>query len=240
MSATVATARSNGSAPHAPSAPGARPPRAPDGVRVRRPARVATGAVVVLVCALVGALALVRTDRRVGVLVMSRTVQPGQVLTAADLATARVAGTGLATMAPSAAPSVIGRAASGRLVAGTPVVAGLLAPAAAPDPTVVELPMALKAGQFPPELVVGDTVLVVPTTPAPPGAVGARSSPGDATAGPTAPRPVAARVSGITSVRALGPGALTTLEVMVPRSGLSALAVASAAGSVVVVKAAAP
>ena len=75
----------------------AAPPLAVGVVRKRRPVRVVVGGAVVLLCAMVGALALAAVDHRKPVLVVTTTIQPGQVITPGDLGFAHVAGQGLAT-----------------------------------------------------------------------------------------------------------------------------------------------
>jgi hypothetical protein len=100
------------------------------------------------------------------------------------------------------------------------------------DPSLVVLPMTLKAGSFPPALAVGDTVLVVPT----PGATG---SVGGSTTSNGGAGPVAGRVTGVSAQNSVG-GSASTVTVTVPKASLSVLAAASAAGQVVLATEGAP
>lgn len=207
------------------------PPGPVGPARFRHPLRVAGGATLVVLCALIGALVLQSVDKRSPVLVFVRSVQPGQTITAADLGQANVSASGITTMAPSQRAQVIGQVASGRLPAGSAVVAGELNAPSRLDPSLVVLPMTLKAGSFPPALAVGDTVLVVPT----PGATGSVGGSTTSTSG----GPVAGRVTGVSAQNSVG-GSASTVTVTVPKASLSVLAAASAAGQVVLATEGAP
>lgn len=213
-----------GSAPAPPEVPGRVGP-----ARIRHPLRVAVGAVVVVLCALVGALVFQGVDQRRPMLVLVRTVQPGQTITADDLGQANVSASGISTMTPSQRAQVIGRVASGRLPAGSAVAAGELNAPSRLSPDVVELPMTLKAGSFPPALAVGDSVLVVPT----PGTAAAVSGSTPETG------PVPGQVTDVVAQNSVG-GSAATVTVTVPKATLSALAAASAAGQVVLATEGAP
>jgi SAF domain len=229
MSAVATKARSNGAVPRK-SGPVARPsPGAPPVVglaRRRRPVRVVVGGAVVVVCAIVGALSVAAVDHRVPVLVVTRTVQPGETITRGDLGFARVAGPGLATTSDAA--TVIGKVASGRLPAGSPIVPAELNAPSQGDANSVELPLALKAGMFPPDLAVGDQVLLVPT-----------ASAGTPVAGPAATvTPVSGQVLALVAEKSFGSTSSTTVTVTINRGDLATLANAAAAGQVLVAKAA--
>lgn len=221
------TATTNGARGSTPGPPG---PVGP--ARFRHPLRVAGGAALVVLCALIGALVLQSVDKRSPVLVFVRSVQPGQTVTAADLGQANVSASGITTVAPSQRAQVIGQVASGRLPAGSAVVAGELNAPSRLDPSLVVLPMTLKAGSFPPALAVGDMVLVVPT----PGATG---SVGGSTTSTSGGGPVAGRVTGVSAQNSVG-GSASTVTVTVPKASLSVLAAASASGQVVLATEGAP
>lgn len=191
--------------------------------------RVAVGAVLVVVCALLGAVVFQGVDRRSPVLVLVRTVQPGQIITADDLGQANVSASGISTMAPSQRAEVVGKVASGRLPAGSAVAAGELNASGRLDPNLVELPMTLKAGTYPPALTVGDSVLVVPT----PGATAGVSSVTSETS------PVPGQVTGVVAQNSVG-GSAVTVTVTVPKATLSVLAAASVAGQVLLASDGAP
>lgn len=206
--------RGNGAVPRAVATLAAVAP-----ARRRRPMWMVGGGVVVVLCATLGALAGGAVDHRRPVVVVTRTVQPGETVTAGDVGFARVAGTGLATVSSEA--SVVGMVATGRLPAGSPVVPGELVAPSAVAANTVELPMALKAGLFPPGLAVGDQVLLVATTPA-----------SALATGPVAP--VAAQVSSVVADNSFGSSGSTTVTVTVPRAALAGLADAAAAGQVLI------
>jgi hypothetical protein len=215
----VRTARTNGAAQRATVAPTTT-------TKSRRPARAAIGAVLVVVFALVGALALAGVDHRRPVLVVTRQVEAGQPVAAADVGVARVAGNGLATLPASAEASVVGRVAATRLLPGMAVVRAELGDARPPDPTKVELPLTLKAGEFPPGLRVGDRVLVVATVAD--GVAATAVAPGSG--------PVPATVTGLDDTRLAGVASTTTVSVLVPRTSLQTLANAASNGRVLLAR----
>ena len=102
-------------------------------------------------------------DRR-AVLVVARSVPAGQLISAADLAVVRISPSdGVASMAASSAPDVVGKTAAVGLVPGAllaPSQVGAVSTLQA-DQAVVGL--ALKAGQAPPSLRPGARVEVVDT-----------------------------------------------------------------------------
>jgi hypothetical protein len=223
--AVVEKARTNGAGPRK-SVSGSGFPALPPPVggvaRKRRPVRVAVGGAVVLVCAVMGALVVAAFDHRQPVLVVTTTIQPGQVITAGDLGFAHVAGQGLATTSSPAA--VIGKVASGRLPAGSPIVPGELNAPSQATANSVELPMSLKPGMFPPDLAVGDQVLLVATSTG-------------VSATPVAPVvPVAGRVAALVAEKSFGATQSTTVTVTVGRGDLPGLANAAAAGQILVAK----
>jgi SAF domain len=90
-------------------------------------------------------------------------VAAGQLLTAADLQVVRVSASGPVSLVPAAdEASVVGRPAAGPLPAGTLLTSGDLG-LAAPAPGQDDLGVAVKAGQYPPDLSAGQTVTVLAT-----------------------------------------------------------------------------
>ena len=203
----------------------------PIGAKRRQPLRIAVGSLLILVCALLFALGLANAERRSPVLVVTHTVQTGQVITASDIGRVRVAPGGLALIPASQEASVIGKVASGRLVAGSPLVAGNLDTATAPDPNTVQLPMTLKVGMYPPDLAAGDPVLVVATPSATQQAAATSAS---SLSGSAAPVP--GQVTSVVAQRSYGASDGVTATVSVPRADLAALASAAADGQVVLAK----
>jgi SAF domain len=112
------------------------------------------------------------------VLAMSRTVAAGQVITAADLTTARVSADGPVSLIPSSQEeAVAGHVAATALPAGSLLTVGDIG-SAPPSAGQAMLGVAVKAGQFPPDLAAGDTVdvLATPAGPSAGGSAGAGSS----------------------------------------------------------------
>lgn len=93
--------------------------RLPGPVRERRPALVASGLVLVVAGALGSALAVHRSGDRVDVLVAREDIAPGELVTAADLGTARVAADGAAVVPAAALANFVGTSATSRVPAGT-------------------------------------------------------------------------------------------------------------------------
>jgi hypothetical protein len=165
----------------------ARAPRAleghgPAGVRLRVRRRsgplAAAGVLLVAGCALAFALAWLRAGDRTPVLAVSRAVAAGQVITAADLTVARVSADGpVSVILSSQEAAVAGHVAATALPAGSLLTAGDIGSAPPPAGQAM-LGVAVKAGQFPPDLVAGDTVdvLATPVGSAAGGSAGAGSS----------------------------------------------------------------
>ena len=137
----------------------------------RRPTRslVLVGVAGAVLSGLVFAALYQRASARVAALAVARPVAAGAELTAADLREVEVsAGAGLALVPASRRAAVIGRRAAVALVPGALLTEAQLG--AGPDlaPGTVLVALALRAGQFPPALAVGDRVGVVVTGQAPP------------------------------------------------------------------------
>jgi hypothetical protein len=121
------------------------------------------GVLVVTVCALIFAAGWAQAGNRKPVLAVVQNLAAGQPLTAADLQVVRVSASGPVTLLPAAAEtSVLGRPAAGPLPAGTLLTPGDLGPAA-PAAGQDDLGVAVKAGQYPPDLSAGQTVDVLET-----------------------------------------------------------------------------
>lgn len=93
--------------------------RLPGPVRERRPALVAFGLVLVVAGALGSALVVHRSGDRVDVLVARNDIAPGELITADDLGTARVAADGAAVVPASALANFVGTYATSRIPADT-------------------------------------------------------------------------------------------------------------------------
>lgn len=141
--------------------------RGPAGVAVRAGRRsgplAAAGVLLVAGCALAFALAWLRAGDRVPVLALSRTVSAGQVIMAGDLTVVRVSAQGQVVLVPAAQQAAIaGHTAAATLPAGSLLSRGDIG-TAPPGPGQALVGVAVKAGQFPPDLAAGDTVDVLAT-----------------------------------------------------------------------------
>ncbi len=133
------------------------------------------GGLVVVVCAVGFAVGWAHAGDRRPVLALVRPVAAGELLTAADLAVVRAGVSGPVSLVPaSQEPTMVGRPAAVPLPAGA-----LLAPGDVGLPVLgagqQELGVAVKPGQYPPDLSAGQTVSVL-STPAPAAAGSSASS----------------------------------------------------------------
>ena len=113
----IATPPAQRSAAPVPSAASAA--RLPGPVRERRPALIASGLVLVVAGSLGSALVVHRSGDRVDVLVARHDIAPGELVTADDLGTARVAADGAAVVPASAVANFVGTYATSRIPADT-------------------------------------------------------------------------------------------------------------------------
>ena len=202
----------------------------PAGVRLRVRRRsgplAAAGVLLVAGCALAFALTWLRAGDRTPVLAMSRTVAAGQVIMAADLTTARVSAEGPVSLIPSSQEAAVaGHTAATTLPAGSLLTAGDIGPAP-PSAGQAMLGVAVKAGQFPPDLASGDTVdvLATPSGPATGGSAGAGSS-------AQAALPVGRAIVVSVSPQPGTPGTVV-VELEVSQDAMPQVAAAAAAGQV--------
>lgn len=225
--------------PAVPAGPAAGPltgPRLPGPGRERRPVLTALGLVLVVAGALGSAVVVHRTGERVDVLVARDDIAPGQLVTAADLRTARVAADGAAVVPADALQNFVGTHATTRIPADTLVnrtmfLAGGTVPAGAAVVGVVVRPeqrptAPLVAGDVVRAyLVAADGATTVSGEPA--GTVlldAARVVGGDASAGPA---------SGAGDLTASGAGEVSLL---VPEADAASVVAAAAAGQVALVR----
>jgi hypothetical protein len=161
------TSSPNGATNRAPAAPAPRPvlrtgERIPVPPRRRRPGLAALGLLIVFSCAgISGALVLGSNDKTT-VLTLARAVPAGHVMTAGDLSTADISGTGLTAIAAASAGTVTGKTAAVDLLPGTLLTSGMLTRARVPGPDQAVVGLALKPGQLPQaELTPGTRVMVI-------------------------------------------------------------------------------
>jgi len=181
------------------------------------------GVLVVAVCALVFAAGWVQAGNRKPVLAVVHDVAAGQLLTAADLQVVRVSASGPVSLVPAAAEaSVLGRPAAAPLPAGALLTSGDIGPAA-PAAGQDDLGVAVKAGQYPPDLSAGQTVDVLAT----PAASSAGSS-SQATSSPALPVGQAV-VLGVDTVASSG---ATVVELRLSQNAVPQVAAAAATGQI--------
>lgn len=181
------------------------------------------GVLVVAVCALVFAVGWVQAGNRKPVLAVVHDVAAGQLLTAADLQVVRVSASGPVSLVPAAAEaSALGRPAAGPLPAGALLTSGDIGPAA-PAAGQDDLGVAVKAGQYPPDLSAGQTVDVLATP--------AASSGGSSSQAASSPAlPVGqAVVLGVDTVASSG---ATVVELRLSQNAVPQVAAAAATGQI--------
>ena len=127
-----------------------------------RPSLLVVGLVLVL-ASVVGVGALIHSvSGEHGILVMARTVQAGQVITAGDLEVVNVSQDmgGLTVINSSEEDAVVGRPAATTLYNGTPLVVAELGPVQLPSGDSV-MAVNAKLGSYPPSIAAGDEVEVI-------------------------------------------------------------------------------
>jgi hypothetical protein len=204
--------------------------RSPDQVP-RRPRRrsvplAAAGAVIVVVCALVFAEGWLQAGNRQPVLALSEPVAAGQVITAADLEVVRVSAAGpVSLVAASRQTQVAGSTAAVSMPAGS-LLTGSDIGTPPPVDGQVRLGVALKPGQYPPDLAAGQDVDVLAT----PAAAASGSS---SSAGAPAALPVGeAVVLSVSPAAASSGSGDTVVEIQVPADAMPQVAAANAAGQI--------
>lgn len=210
-------------------------PKAAPGVGRRRQLPwVALGVLLVLGCTLVFAVASVRLGGGTEVLALTRPVAAGQVLSPGDLGAVRVStGGGLGLVAATGEAAVVGRPAAVPLAAGSLLVGSDLGAPPASSAGFDVVAVALKAGQFPPDLAPGDRVQVVAVGPGSSGSVssGSVSSGTGRTVTPALTSgsggPVLAIVVGL-QIPAVSSGGDTVISLQVADTNADAVAVAAA------------
>ena len=210
--------------------------RAPDGARRGRPqpalARrrqmplVVVGVLLVLGCALAFADASAHLGSRQEVLVVTQPLAAGQVLTTADLRSARVTtGGGLDAIPSGEESAMVGRPIAVPLVAGALLTSGEVGSATPVGAGSDVVAVALKAGGFPPDLAPGDRVQVVPVV----------SSSGSTGGASTVGSPVAATVLAV-QVAPADSDSGTVFSLQVAKSNAEEVAGLAAAGQAALVQ----
>lgn len=202
----------------APAAP------APRRLRRRSVPLAAGGVVLVVVCALVFAESWLQAGNRQPVLALAQPVAAGQVITSGDLEVVRVSAAGPVSLVPASRQGeVAGSTAAVALPAGSLLTGGDIG---TPPPAKgqVRLGVALKPGQYPPDLAAGQDVdvLATPTsgTSATSGSAGAALPVGQAV------------VLSVSSASASSTTGETVVELQVSQDAMPQVAAANAAGQI--------
>jgi hypothetical protein len=219
-------------APHTRSRPGADAAPAGTARRLRRRSvpLAAGGVVLVVACALVFAEGWLRAGDRQPVLALARPVAAGQPVTAADLEVVRVSAAGPVSLVPASGEAgIIGSTAAVALPAGSLLAAGDIG---TPPPAAgqVRLGVALKAGQYPPDLAAGQDVDVLSV---PASGTSGTSGSSSGSGGGGAALPVGeAVVLSVSPAPASGGTGETVAELQVSQDAMPQVAAASAAGQI--------
>lgn len=137
-------------------------PRLRPAPRPRSMPWVALGVLIVVGCALSFAVAATHLGSRQPVLVVAKAVPAGGVIRSDTLEVVRVStDSALRPLPGSSFASVIGRTAAVPLAAGTLLTQSELGPSVGLGAGQAEVGLALKSGQYPPDLAAGQTVRVV-------------------------------------------------------------------------------
>jgi hypothetical protein len=180
------------------------------------------GVLVVGLCAVLFAESMAQAGDRKPVLAVVVPVAAGQPLTAADLQVVRVSASGPVSLLPAAdEASVLGRPAAGPMPAGTLLTSGDLGPAA-PAAGQDDLGVAVKAGQYPPDLTAGQTVDVLSTP-----ASSSSSSPGSSS---SPALPVGQAV--VLNVSTSASSGTTVVELELSQNDVPQVAAAAATGQI--------
>lgn len=199
--------------------------RVPSIPLVRNRSRLALAAVLLLFSILLGVNVYSHVGDRHAVLVMARTVEQGQVITAADVRETQVAvGAGVSTVPAASRSKLVGKVAAMSLAQGALVTSASMSDAPTMAPSQARVGAALKPGQFPTGMRAGDHVALVV-----PGLQQQASDAGASSAGPVVTNAVVASVE---------PGSdsnsTTTASFVVDRDAAPSVASAGADGHLVV------
>jgi len=201
--------------------------QAPRRLRRRSVPLAAAGVVLVVVCALVFAEGWLQAGNRQPVLALAQPVAAGQVITSADLEVVRVSAAGPVSLVPASRQAeVVGSTAAVALPAGS-LLAGSDIGTPPPARGQVRLGVALKAGQYPPDLAAGQDVDVL-ATPASGTSGSSSASSGTGAALPVG-EAVVLSVSPASSSSATGE---TVVELQVSQDAMPQVAAANATGQI--------
>jgi len=179
------------------------------------------GVLLVVACAALFAVGWLQAGNRQPVLALARPVTAGQVIAAADLQVVRVSASGPVSLLPaSQEPAVVGQTAAAAMPAGSLLTSAEIGAAPLAKGQAL-LGVALKPGQYPPDLSAGQTVDVLSTP------QGSSSTAGSAT---SAALPAGRAV--VLSVTPPGSQGETVVELEVSQDAMPQVAAASASGQI--------
>lgn len=191
---------------------------------------VAGGVLLVLVCGVLAGVLYLKAGGKVSVIVTARAVPAGQVIERADLTTAQLAADSIPAFAGAHMSEVVGKTTTVGLVTGEIVSPAMLSTGSGLPAGSAVVGVAVKPGQLPASgLTPGDAVMVVLLSPA--SAAGATTGGGGGGAAS-----VLADHAPVVDAATLPAGAGDVVSVQVPRADAAALAAASSAGLVALVK----
>lgn len=189
---------------------------------------VGLGVLLVVGCALGFSSAWLRAGGHQKVLVVTRSLSAGQVLSPADLRSVQLSvASGVASMPSSQLPDVLGRPIASALTSGTLLTASDVAQASGPPAGRADVGLALKPGEYPPGLTTGERVLVVMSDAEQPSPT-STTGPSDQT---RSAAPLEATVVGVESAPADSSEAIV-VSIQLAQGDGSAVASAASAGDV--------
>jgi hypothetical protein len=201
------------------------------GVRRRRVPHLALGVLLVLACAAGFALVSVTAGDRQPALVLARPVVVGHVLAAPDLRVVNVAvDPGVSIVSGSQASRVVGRVVSASLPAGSLLTPDVLGGGSVPGAGRGVAALALKAGQFPPEIAPGARVSVVSVPSSTSASAGSSASSGLARTWTATVISVTGRANEQTTVVSVELGESDALEVAAVPAGQVSVVMLAAGG----------
>jgi hypothetical protein len=185
------------------------------------------GVLLVVACALVFAEGWIQAGHRQPVLALAQAVTAGQVITAADLQVVRVSASGPVALVPAAREAgIVGSTAAATMPAGSLLTSSDIG-TPPPAPGQVRLGIALKPGQYPPDLSPGQDVDVL-ATPAS-GSTASSGGPGSAAAALPVGQGVVLWVIVPSAASASGQ---TVVELQVSQDAMPDVAAAAATGQI--------
>lgn len=193
----------------------------------------AGGVVLVVACALVFTEGWLRAGNRQPALALARPVAAGQVITSSDLETVRVSAAGPVSLVPASRQAqVVGSTASVAMPAGT-LLTGADIGTPPPVRGQVRLGVALKPGQYPPDLAPGQDVdvLAVSASGTSGSTAGSAGSSGPGSGGAALPAGQAVTLS-VSPASAAGGTGETVVELQVSQDAMPQVAAAAATGDI--------